>query len=133
MCPAVLEAEVREIESAGSVLGVEQPRRVQGHGLSAGKSPKDAGEITGADLRWIAKDLLRTLFGDNPQAGARWNIGVLAFSFLKIFSNLGDFYRPSRCFWRIRVDWISDAIFLIRSVLKRFCLLMHGHGRKDPA
>ena len=71
MCPAVLEAEVREIESAGSVLGVEQPRRVQGHGLSAGKSPKDAGEITGADLRWIAKDLLRTLFGDNPQAGAR--------------------------------------------------------------
>jgi hypothetical protein len=71
MCPVVLEAEVRDIESAEGVLGVERPRRAQGHGLSAGKSPEDAGEITGADLRWIAKDLLRTLFGDNSQAGAR--------------------------------------------------------------
>lgn len=71
MCPAVLEAEVRDIESAENALGVERLRRTQGHGLSAGRLPEDAGEITGADLRWIAKDLLRTLYGDNPQTGAR--------------------------------------------------------------
>lgn len=71
MCPAVLEAEVRDTESTEGVLGVERPRRAQVHGLSAGKSPEDSGEITGADLRWIAKDLLRTLFGDNSQVGAR--------------------------------------------------------------
>jgi hypothetical protein len=71
MCPAVLEAEVRDTESAESALGVERLRRTQGHGRSAGNLPEDAGEITGADLRWIAKDLLRTLYGDNPKAGAR--------------------------------------------------------------
>jgi hypothetical protein len=66
----VVKVEVHDVESAESLHGVERPRHAQGHGLSAGKSPEDAGEITGADLRWVAKDLLSTLFGDNSQADA---------------------------------------------------------------